>query len=245
MMNLHKNTPNRASYQFRASHYDEDMEYGGVLVRVLAFLLAVVILMLLSLAIKAEVDFRYRRIEEEDNIDIHLRAFRGLWHLQYQIPTLQLEWEKGPQLEFEEVAKGKGGERQATTKARFRYFRKGYLIRLWLNIPRLLRYLNRVRIRFYRGIHCKSIKWRIEIGYKDAAQTAIAAGTFWTMLGFALSRLYNQVTVEVPCPELVVVPQFKKQGFLCDLQCIFDLRIGHIIFVGLMVLRTFKRGIRG
>lgn len=221
------------------------MEYGGVLVRVLAFLLAVAILIMLSLALKAEVDFRYRRIEENDNIDIHLRALHGLWHVQYQIPTLQLEWEKGPQLNLEAVAEAKGGTRKATKKARFRYFRGGLIVRFWPKIPRLLHYLARVRRDFYRGIHCKYINWRIEIGYKDARHTAIAAGTFWTLIGFALSRLYRQVTVEVSKPELVVVPQFKKEGFLCDFQCIFHLRLGHIIFVGIFVMRMLKRGIRG
>lgn len=221
------------------------MEYGGFFVRVLAFLLAVVIMLLLSLALRAEVDFRYRRIDEEDHIDIYLSAFHGLWHTQYQIPTLQLEWEKGPQLEFDQVAKGNGEKRQATTEARFRYWRQGFLSRLWLSVPRLLRYFKRVKSQFYRGIHCQGINWRIEIGYQDAAQTALAAGAFWTLLGFALSRLYQQVTVDVQSPALVVVPQFKKEGFLCDIQCIFQLRIGHIIFVGINLLHTFKRGIRG
>jgi len=214
-------------------------------VRVLAFLLAVAILLLLSLALKAEVDFRYRRIEEEDHIDIHFSAFHGLWHIQYQIPTLQLEWEKGPQLEIEQAAIGKAGKREATTKARFRYLRRGWLTRFWQKAPRLLRYLKRVKRQFYRGIHCKGINWRIEIGYQDASQTAIAAGAFWTMFSFALTHLYQQVTVEVPAPALVVVPQFKKEGFLCDLQCIFQLRIGHIIFGGINLLRMFKRGMRG
>ncbi|KUO70444.1 MAG: hypothetical protein APF81_08335 [Desulfosporosinus sp. BRH_c37] len=213
--------------------------------RVLAFLLAMIILLLISLALKAEVDFRYRRIEEEDHIEIDFRAFLGLWHVQYQIPTLQLEWEKGPQVEIEALAMAKGGTRQATKEARVRYIRRGWLVRFWLKVPRLLRYINQVKQQFYRGIHCKAINWRIEIGYQDAAHTAIAAGTFWTMFGFALSRLYQQVTVEVRCPGLVVIPQFKKAGFLCDIQCIFQLRIGHIIFVGFNVLRTLKRGIRG
>ena len=221
------------------------MEYGGVLVRVLAFLLAMAILTLLSLTLKAEIDFRYRRIEENDNIDIHLRAFHGLWQIRYQIPTLQLEWEKGPQLQFEQVTETKEGKRQATGKARFRYIRRGLILRLWPKIPRLLHHLNRLRREFYRGIHCKAIKWRIEIGYKDAQHTAVAAGAFWTMIGFALSRLYRQVTVEVSNPELIVVPQFKKEGFFCDIQCIFHLRIGHIIFIGINVLRTFIWGRRG
>ena len=218
----------------------------GFLVRVLAFIFAVAILLLLSFALKAVIDFRYQRIEEEDHMDIQLSAFHGLWHIQYLIPTLQLEWEKGPQLEIEHAAKAKGGERQATTKARFRYIRRGWLARLWPNIPRRLHYLNRVKRKFYRGIHCRAINWRIEVGYKDAFQTAIATGAFWTMFGFALSHLYRQVTVEVSCtPSVAVVPQFKKEGFLCDIRCIFHLRIGHIIFVGIKILRLLIRRIRG
>ncbi|MFZ3131870.1 MAG: DUF2953 domain-containing protein [Desulfosporosinus sp.] len=126
-----------------------------------------------------------------------------------------------------------------------RYIRRGWLSRFWSNIPCLLGYINRVKRQFYRGIHCKAIDWRIEIGYQDAAQTAIAAGAFWTMFGFALAALYQQVTVEVSRPALVVIPQFKNAGFLCDLQCIFQSRIGHIIFGGFNVLRILRRGIRG
>lgn len=214
-------------------------------VRVLAFLLAMIFLILMGLAIKAEVNFRYRRIEEKDHIEIDFRAFHGLWHVQYQVPTLQLEWEKGPQVEIEAVGIGKGGTRQATKETRIRYIRRGWLTRFWLHIPRLLRYINQIKRRFYRGIRCKAINWRIEIGYQDPAHTAIMAGTFWTMFGFGLSHLYQQVTVEVSRPDVLVVPQFKKEGFLCDIQCIFQLRLGHIIFVGFNVLRTLRRGIRG
>ena len=213
--------------------------------RVLAFLLAMVILLLISFRSKVKVDFRYRRIEEEDHIDIDFRAFNGLWRANYQIPTLQLEWEKGPQVEFEQVAKAKGGVRKTTTKARVRYIRRRWLSLLWQNIPQLIEQFNRIKRKFYRGIHCKAINWRVEIGYKDACHTALAVGSFWTMFGFALSYLCRQVTMEVESPAIVVVPQFKKEGFFCDIQCIFHLRIGHIIFVGLTLLRTFKRGIRG
>jgi len=214
-------------------------------VRVLAFLLAIIILLLISFVLKIQVDFRYRRIEEEDHISIDFRAFKGLWRANFQIPTLQLEWEKGPQVELEQVSKSKGGIRKTTSKARVRYIRREWLCRLWLNIPQLIEHLNRIKRQFYRGIHCTAINWRVEIGHKDACQTAIAAGSFWTMLGFALSYLHKQVTMEVQSPALVVAPQFKKEGFFCDIQCIFHLRIGHIILVGLRLLLMFKRGIRG
>ncbi|AFM40772.1 Protein of unknown function (DUF2953) [Desulfosporosinus acidiphilus SJ4] len=213
--------------------------------RVLAFLLALAILFLFSLAIKAEVDFRYRRVEEKDHLEIDFRALHGIWHAQYQIPTLQLEWEKGPEIEVNQVSEEKGGTRKAKSDVRLRYIRLGWLYRLWPNVPNYLHQLAWVKKEFYHGIHCKAIKWRIEVGYKDAAQTAMAAGAFWSMFGFALARLYKQVIVEVQNPELVVVPQYKKEGFLCDIQCIFHLRIGHIIFVGFNAVRRFKRARRG
>lgn len=213
--------------------------------RVLAFLLALLIFLVIGFWMKATVDFRYRRIDEKDHINIQLHAFHGLWNALIEVPTIQLEWEKGPQLEVEQVSITKGGVRKAKAKARIRYVRRGWLYRIWLSIPRLLRFLKRIQRQFYQGIHCNRLNWRIEIGYKDPAQTAIVAGAFWTMIGFALSRLYKQVTVEDKSPSLMVVPQFKKEGFLCDIQCIFNLRIGHIILVGINLLLAFKRGIRG
>lgn len=218
---------------------------GGVEVRVLAFLLANIILLLLSLAIKVEVDFRYRRIDEKDHIEIDVRAFRGLWHIQYQIPSLQLEWEKGPQIEVEQVTKTKDATRQEKKTLRIRYLQIERFYRFWQKVPSLLRFINRIKQQLYRGIRFKLINWRIEIGLKDAADTAIVAGTFWTMIGFALSSLYRKVTVEDRYPELAVIPQFNKPGFLYDFQCIFQTRIGHIIFVGMNVMSMIRRGIRG
>ncbi len=213
--------------------------------RVLAFLLAMLILILISSALKIQVDFRYRRIKEEDHIEVDFRAFKGLWRASYQIPTLQLEWEKGPQVEFEQVAKERVGVQATTSKARFRYIRWGWLSNLWLNAPLLIEHFERLKRQFYKGIHCKYLNWRVEIGYKDACQTAIVAGAFWSMFGFALSYLHKQVTMEVQAPTLVVAPQFNNEGFFCHFQCIFQLRIGHIILVGMRFVRTFKRGIRG
>ena len=214
--------------------------------RVLAFLLALFILFLFSLALQAEIDFRYRRAEEKDHLEIDLRALRGILHTSLVIPSLQLEWEKGPQLEITEAnTEEQAVPKRQRTKARLRYVRRGWIAKYWPKIPGYVSQFSKVKKKFYRGIHCKEINWRIEIGYKDPAQTAIAAGMFWSAFGFALSRLYKQVRVEVRQPEVIVVPQFEKEGFLCDLKCIFQVRIGHIIFVGFSLLRIYQRARRG
>ena len=214
--------------------------------RVLALLMAAVFWLIITMAIKAVVDFRYRRVEEHDHVEIKLTALGGLWKFKLTIPTVQLEWEKGPQLELKQKAgSATGGRRESKSKLRMRYFRRGLFYRLWPRIPALSSRLQQVKVRFYRGIHCTALEWRFEIGYPDPAHTALAAGALWAFSGLSVATLYRQVSVEVTRPVLEVVPQFQKQGFACDIHCIFHMRIGHIIFAGLNLIRTFKRGIRG
>jgi len=195
--------------------------------------------------IKAEVDFRYRRVNQRDEIELTVRALYGLLKFNLAIPTMQLAWEKGPELKIEQTAKSGGTQRQAESEARFRYWRWGFFYRIWPRIPGVLALLNRTRAQFYRNIHCRAFAARVEIGYEDPVATALAAGAFWAVLGFVVSGLYRQVTVDISHPELTVIPQFQKPGFYCDFHGIFRVRIGHIIFAGINLRRTFERGRRG
>jgi hypothetical protein len=214
-------------------------------VRILALLLAVLIWIGITLLIRATVDFQYHRYEENDLLEIHLSALGGLWKFRYTIPTVQLEWEKGPQIEMQQTSAAPTGEkRKARNQIMFRYLRSGFFYRLVPQIPTMLIRLQRVKNRFYRGIHCTYMNWKIGIGYENPTHTAIAAGTFWGMLGYSIARLYRYVTVDAQEPKLCVEPNFQKVGFSCDVHCIFNLRIGHIMFVGLDLVRIFMRRTR-
>jgi hypothetical protein len=214
-------------------------------VQILALLIAILIWIALTLRVRATVDFQYRRHGENDDLQIQLSALHGLWKFRLSVPTVQLEWEKGPQLEVQATSKAPSGEkRTAKNRLKFRYLRRGFILKLIPQIPAMLIRLQRAKKRFYRGIHCTFVDWQIAIGYKDPADTAVAAGAFWGMLGYSLARLYNQVTMDTKEPKIYVEPNFKKIGFACDIHCIFNLRIGHIMFVGLQLYRAFRRGQR-
>lgn len=195
--------------------------------------------------IRATVDFQYRRQEENDHLEINLTALRGLWTLKLNIPTVQLEWEKGPQLEVEETTVAPTGEkRKARNRFKFRYVYLQFFYHFIPIIPNMLLQMQRIKNKFYRGIHCTLVDWKIGIGLEDPADTAIAAGGFWGMLGYSLAKLYRQVTMDDREPKILVEPNFQNQGFYCKFHCIFNLRIGHIILVGLDLVRTFIRGKR-
>lgn len=213
--------------------------------RILALLLASLIGLGLTLLVRATVDFHYRRQEENDHLEIRMSAAGGLWKLKFVIPSIRLEWEEGPHLELKKKTQvPKGKEKKRKLDVRFRYFRRGFFFHLWPRIPSLLLLLERAKTKFYRGIHCTFVDWKVRIGSEDAAYTAIAAGSFWSMLGFSLTHLYRQVTVDTEQPHILVVPDFNKRGFSCDIRCIFKLRFGHIMIVGLDLIRVFIRGKR-
>lgn len=213
--------------------------------RILALLLAGLFWIGLTLLVRVTVDFQYYRREENDHIEVQLSALHGLWTFCLSVPTVQLEWEKGPQIEVQETSVAPTGEkRKARGRIKFRYFRRRFFYHLIPQIPRILIHLQRAKNKFYRGIHCTFFHWKIGIGYEDPSHTAWAAGTFWGMLGYSLARLYRQVTMETREPKISVEPNFQKKGFSCDLHCIFNLRIGHIMFVGLDLVRAFRWGKR-
>ncbi|NMA68600.1 MAG: DUF2953 domain-containing protein [Desulfitobacterium sp.] len=196
--------------------------------------------------IRGTVEFRYRRQKENDHIDIKLSALKGIWKFKMSIPTIDLAWENGPQLEAKEESEAPSGEkREGFQKLRFKYFREDFFYQLFPNIPSLLREFNRVKKKFYKGIICKDFSWEIEYGHENPALTALAAGGFWSMLGYSLARMYNTVTMEDSQPRIMVKPKFKNLGFSTDLHCIFKVRIGHIMVVGLDLAWIIVRRIRG
>ncbi|MHB1406346.1 MAG: DUF2953 domain-containing protein [Desulfitobacteriaceae bacterium] len=214
--------------------------------RLLAFLIAALLWLAVVMALRAVVDFRYRRIKEHDHIELELSILHGIWKFHVEIPTVQLEWEQGPQLELKQtVSSAIAGKREGKSELRMRYVYKRFFYRFWPRFPYFLTKLQQAKASFYQGIHCTELEWRFAIGYKDPSQTGLAAGVFWALIGYSLARFYRQIKVEVKRPLLEVVPDFQKQGFSCDIHCIFKLRIGHIIFAGLNLARTLVRELRG
>ena len=215
--------------------------------RFLAFFLVSSLFFCIGLLIKAEVDFRYRRFNEEDTITMQLKALHGLWHFTLQVPTVKLAWEeKGPQVEIAQESHSALSEpRQQKAKVHVRFWKWSFFYYLWPKVFQILQKLNQVKKHFYQGIHLTSLEFKAEVGFENPAYTALAAGAFWSVIGNSIAKLYKQVQVEVTEPQIMVVPMFQKTGFSCDFHCIFKLRIGHIIFAGLNLLRVFKWGIRG
>lgn len=210
--------------------------------QILALFLASLMGLGLTLFLKATVDCYYRRQKQNDYLEIKMTAVGGLWKFKFRMPTAQLEWEEGPELEMQQESQAAMGEKRRTRMdVRFRYFQWEFFYTILPWIPQILHHFKSVKQKFYRGIHCTFLDWRVDIGVEDPAYTAVLTGSFWSMLGFFLARLYRQVTMDTERPYIFVSPNFKKPGFSCEIHCVFNLRLGHLMVVALDLIRLFIR----
>lgn len=215
-------------------------------VRILALFLAGLICLLVSLVIKAVVDLRYTRSDEQDHLVISLKALHGLWNFSMILPTFQFEWDEGPQLKVDQKTQsGTGSINKAKRQVRFRFWRQSFFYRLFPKISGILSELQKVHVKFNRGIHCTFLKCHIGVGFHDPVKTALVVGSLWGIVYSSLARFYRQVTMDTDHPEVQIIPQFQNPGFSCEIRCIFNLRMGHIIIAGLKLLLIYRRVRRG
>ncbi|HEX3014879.1 MAG TPA: DUF2953 domain-containing protein [Desulfobacteria bacterium] len=210
---------------------------------VITFLLALLLFVGLLTTIPFQLRFAYRRVGQDDIVNITFYSLHGLWKFCLEIPVLDFRWEAFPQLRLHTKvkpfqAKGKTIEE---IKPRRRRFSKGLLRRTIGLMPRLLE----AKRRFYKGISCTELQWKIEVGLENAAETGMVVGGVWNLIGYYLGKLHNTINFKVKHPVIEVYPCFQTRKVNVEINCIFKLRTAHLIFAGFKALKIIKVGLKG
>jgi hypothetical protein len=207
---------------------------------ILILILAFLIVLTAGMALRAEIDFRYRRRAGKDELEIILRLFKGLGRFRWTFRDIRLKGEKEQALGKSFSPEASGGPVQgaaAKTEESNPQQKSGFLADAFPWLLRTILEWRRMKARFYRSIQCTALEWKVEIGVENPMYTALLAGVIWALLGRAYAALCQKVDVCVERPVLLVCPQFQKIDFSCELHCIFKARMGHIIFMGLKLRR--------
>lgn len=77
------------------------------------------------------------------------------------------------------------------------------------------------------------IEWKTVIGAGDAMKTALASGSMWALKGILISKISFQGCIQDI--NILIQPVFSRETFESTINCIFKMRIVHIIFI-----KTFK-----
>lgn len=192
------------------------------------YLVFSLLLLAFILLTKAEIVYELNLINGKDRVVVTVSFFWGLLKIKKDITKLKEENE------------GKSEKKDDRTELRdkFLHFRQLYKL-----FQLTKKYLG-------RRITIKDLKVELEIGTEDACQTALLTGMGWSVVGSSLTVITNTFkTHKIYCN---IVPNFSKKILKLDLDCIFTLKIVHIIVVGIKMLiyylknkEKFKRTIGG
>lgn len=78
-------------------------------------------------------------------------------------------------------------------------------------------------------------RWHSEIGVGEAHHTGLAAGLAWSLKSALVTGLYAY-TVPLGKPDLAVRPNYRQSRLNTLLDCVFEIRIGHLVFAGLKAI---------
>jgi len=210
----------------------------GIVLIVPVFLL----FLLLFFFIPLEFRVTYHKKDQDDLLTVRVRFLWGLAGYRVGIPVLSYKLSGGwPTLLSKTKLEGRKGKTLARSGWSARMFRwTAGVRRLGREYLRLYRF-GGVSRRFFKGIRCRHLYWVTEVGFTDPAVTGMAVGTLWACIYYVISRFYRNVTVVAPTQQVTVVPNFRQPVLRLDFDCIFSLRIGHIIIAGLAFLWALIR----
>lgn len=178
---------------------------------------------------------RYTRQAENDRFQMDVGIWPGLLKYHLDMPSINLEGRLlAPIIEFKARLEGKSGNPFLKLKGDVnlsleRFYRvAGFWYDITLRLKPISRYL-------LRRIEPRQFKWQTGIGLSDAAKTGMVVGWLWSLKGAVLSYLYSffAPTTQKPC--FAVVPNFNRPDVAIFLDCIFAVKLGHIIIAGLRI----------
>ncbi len=215
-------------------------------------IVAAVFLLILSLS-KITLRLRYRRLGKDDHFALEFSLWRGIIHYKLEIPLIKMqavEKEKTsrkislgsllrpvlrPAFKIRAELEGKGGKPVAEEKKKVPIPGPARLVELLLNAVRTFKKYYPVVLFMFERVKLSRFHWQTEIGTGEPSQTGILVGTAWGLKGFLMSLIYRFFDPGVK-PVISIAPSYEKVCFNTFLDCIFEVRIGHIILTGFKML---------
>ncbi|MDD4334435.1 MAG: DUF2953 domain-containing protein [Desulfotomaculaceae bacterium] len=217
----------------------------------LLVILAIIFLLVIFLA-KMTMRLSYRKQGRDDRFALGFTLWHGLIHYKLEIPIIKMQpydkeanrrrpflrplrWLR-PAFKIKAEIEGKEGRPLSTEKKKVRIPAPARVLDILHSAIIKIKRYHPVIVYLFRHIKLSRFHWQTEIGAEDPSQTGILTGTAWGIKGFVLSFAYQMFAVHEANPVINVTPNFKKACFNTSLDCIFEVRIGYIIFTSLKAL---------
>lgn len=191
--------------------------------------------------LRVRFDVAYLRKDKDDHLKVEMTVLWGLVRYKTEVPVIDLDqYFLKPFLKFEADVEGVVSHPVDEAGMIVKVPIALILRKLPAYIKNGISYFNHYHTalrRFCRSIRCHRLSWKTMIGLGDPAYTGIVTGTIWGLKGCAYRVFRSNIGAMLKPPEFSVVPCFNDTCLKLDFNCIFDMRIGHIIIAGLQIIK--------
>jgi hypothetical protein len=202
-------------------------------------LLVILVLVLFS---SLQIGIFFRRVHNEDHLNIRVRALFGLVRLQFEVPIIKLLQRSSPGVEVKTEIETAPNE--TTFHAKRKIITPSMIMNRMQKARKRLQevygLLDWVK-QTLKYVRCDKLTWFSKIGTGDAAETGVLTGLVWgvktTFLGVGL-RMITLRTV----PRVNVIPVYNHRHFHSELECILRIRVGYAILAGIRFIPRFIKG---
>lgn len=217
----------------------------------LLFIVAETIIYYIIITLKLYFEVMYNRTKDNDELIIKILLFKSLELYRIEVPAIQFKAHADTLLPWLEAQIASGNTPQPPLEThikREQRFLKKSITLFAIHPKRLHRLFNTLFdwLSIYKNfmkqtisaLRCEYLTWHSACGTGDAAATALLTGFLWSVKGNVLKRLKNHSNLAVQ-PVISIKPDWSSKEFSTAFQCIFSIRIGHVITA--VVKSFFKR----
>ncbi|MCL6635803.1 MAG: DUF2953 domain-containing protein [Peptococcaceae bacterium] len=220
----------------------------------LVMILVALVLLVLSLT-RLRLRLYYRRRGKDDEVTLEFSIWRGLLCHRLEVPVAELKVKDDrpeprpeprpgpffrlvprPVFKIKAEVEGKGGRPVAGDEKRIPVSGPAGTVRYLCDTVRLVRKYMPAILFLLRRVRLISLQWRTVFGTGDPSQTGFLTGLAWGMKGLLLTAACRLLSPAGARPVVAVRPDFDRACFETELECIFEVRVGHIILTGFKAL---------
>jgi hypothetical protein len=209
--------------------------YSWIMAAGLFFLLILTVILTSPVVINGQL----RRIGNNDDAEIKVKALYGIIRYRYKVPIIQFT---GNSIEMKkQVSNTNAGintwkqfsDELDADKVVSSIERMNLMLKMTRDLNGWIRHtLTKVRLVEWN--------WSTSVGTGDAMWTAMATGLVWSVQTSILGLLSQMVKINAE-PKMDVQPIYQKATFTTEWSCIAQIRFGYAILAGLQLLVRIKK----
>ncbi|MBO8165011.1 MAG: DUF2953 domain-containing protein [Brevibacillus sp.] len=204
-------------------------------------LLGGLLLFMLIVLTPLRIELAYRRVSDNDYVNIQVSAWFRLVRFSYELPVMKLLTGRAGSAVFADV-KREMGQKQKDSQKKITYPDVKTMLKKYKQFQRRVLDLRETMKWMMRKIRCEQIEWHTRLGFGEAASTGALTGLVWGIKSALVTSISHYITLRT-VPRLSVQPVWNGEVIQTQFRCILRFRLGYAMVAGVRILlKTRRRG---